>query len=324
MIGHLRELQRRIKAHNVVVASAGVAFYGLLALVPTLIALVSTYALVADPADIEQQVADVAGSLDGATQELLTNQLEDIVGSVEEERDGAGGGTSAIGRWSGLIIGIGLALWSASGAVQKLIGTVAVAYETEEHRAGWKLRAMAYLFTAGAIVGVGMMILVIGVVPNLLSRIDLAGPAKAAIAIAQYPTMAVLFAGALTILYRFGPDRQPRTPWWNPGAVVATGLFLVFAIAFSLYSANVGSMPASYGLLGSIAALMIFLQLTTVAIIAGAELNSMVEEVQAEADADRLAAAGPAAEPSELGFGQAVAGLAALFVLGRSGRDERH
>ena len=319
---HLREMQRRIKVHNVVVASAGVAFYGLLALVPTLIALVSIYGLVADPADIEQQVADVAGSFDQATQELLTQQLQDIVGSVEESEDAAAsGGTSVFGRWFGLIFGIVLALWSSSGAVQKLIGTVAVAYEAEENRAGWKVRGMAYLFTAGAIVGIGLMILVIGVMPNVLSRVDLGGLAEAAIAIGQYPVLAILFAGALTILYRYGPDRDPRTPWRNPGAVVATVLFLVFAIAFSVYSANVGAMPASYGLLGSIAALMIFLQLTTVAVIAGAEVNSMVEEARApvaEPSPDAPAASGP---PGELGLGQALAGLAALFVLGRGGGD---
>lgn len=335
MIDHVRELLRRFGAHNVTVASAGVAFYGLLALAPTLIALVSVYSLVADPAEIEQQVTDIAGSLDDTTQDFLKGQLEDVVGEVESQEngaaaggDGAGGAANLVGRWSGLVIGIALALWSASGAVQKLIGTVAVAYEVEEHRPGWERRAIAYLFTAGATVGIGLMILVIGVVPNLLGRVDLGGAAETAIAIGQYPALAVLFAGALTILYRYGPDRHPSTPWRNPGAVVATVLFLVFAIALSVYSANVDSMPASYGLLGSIAALMVFLQLTTVAVIAGAEVNSIVEESAAEEAVAGPPAAGPAGRspsrsigrPEDLSFGKALAGLAALFVLGRSGR----
>ncbi len=329
MLGHIREIRRRIKAHNVVVASAGVAFYGLLALVPTLIALVSIYGLVADPADIEQQVNDIAGSLDSDIQGLLKSQLEDIVGSVEDAENGSS--TNMFGRWAGLVIGIALALFSASGAVQKLIGTVAVAYEAEENRAGWKVRGMAYLFTVGAIVGIGLMVLVIGVMPNLLSRVDLGDVAEAAIAIGQYPVLAVLFAGALTILYRYGPDRETRTPWRNPGAVVATVLFLVFAVAFSFYSANVGAMPASYGLLGSIAALMIFLQLTTISVIVGAETNSIVEDARLEAQVRRTAEARAAARAladgtdgadtstSDLPFGKALAGLAALFFLGRSG-----
>ncbi len=109
-------------------------------------------------------------------------------------------------------------------------------------------------------------------------------------------------------------------------------LFLVFAIAFSFYSANVGAMPASYGLLGSIAALMIFLQLTTISVIVGAEANSIVEDVRLEAEVRRTAEARAAARAmandygegddgssSDLPFGKALAGLAALFVLGRSG-----
>lgn len=324
MVGHLREIQRRIKAHNVVVASAGVAFYGLLAMVPTLIALVSIYGLVADPADIEHQVNEVAGSFDQATQDLLEGQLESIVGTVEEEQNGAASrGTSAFGRWFGLIIGIVLALWSASGAVQKLIGTVAVAYEAGEHRPGWKLRGMAYLFTVGAIVGVGLMTMVIAVIPNILNRVEMGGVAETLIQIGRFPALAVLFAGALTVLYRYGPDRNPKTPWRNPGAVVATLLFVAFAVAFSFYSANVGAMPASYGLLGSIAALMIFLQLTTVAVIAGAEVNSIVEGVEAEQPVEAQAAMSATErtgdQPAELGFSKALAGLAALFFLGRGG-----
>ncbi len=235
MVGHIREIQRRIKAHNVVVASAGVAFYGLLALVPTLIALVSIYGLVADPADIEQQVNDIAGSLDSDIQGLLQSQLEDIVGSVEDAENGSS--TNVFGRWAGLVIGIALALFSSSGAVQKLIGTVAVAYEAEENRPGWKVRGMAYLFTIGAIVGIGLMVLVIGVMPNLLSRVDLGGTAEAAIAIGQYPVLAVLFAGALTILYRYGPDRETRTDRKKASFDAFTVLFLVFYLGVLLYGA---------------------------------------------------------------------------------------
>ncbi len=326
MLSYFGELRHRLVAHNVVVTAAGVAFYGLLALVPTLVALVTVYGLVANPADIEQQVNDIAGNLDDDTRGFLENQLRAIVGAAEAEAElnGERGGDSSsdsFARWTTLVGGIALALWSSSGAVQKLIRTVAIAYEVEEYRPGWKLRLMAYGFTAGAIVGVALMILVIAIAPNVLSRVDLGGAAATAITVLQYPTLAVLFAGALTVLYRYGPDRRPRTPWLNPGAALATLLFLLFAIAFSVYSASVGSLPASYGLLGSIAALMIFLQLTTIAVVIGAETNSIVEIHRAE----RLAEAEPDASgeqddtnpPANLSLGKALAGLAALFVLGR-------
>lgn len=365
MIANIKEILRRIKAHNIVVSAAGIAFYGLLALVPTLIAVVSIYGIVTEPEEIQAQVEDVAGSLDDDTKEFVTGILEDIVGAEVEaaENDAAAADESVSGRVSqvvGLIFGIALALFSASGAVQKLIATIAVAYEAVETRPGWKVRLMAYAFTTAAIVGVVLMALIIGASPALLEQANLGSVAETAIGILQFPVLGLLFAGALTVLYRYGPNRAIKTPWRNPGAIIGTLLFLFFAIAFSIYSANVGLMPAAYGLLGSVAALMIFLQLTAIAVIVGAEVNAAVEVGALRAAAPnttgtnvaganvavlgasgssaagsgagglpQLTAGGVAARSSTeegddsriLGFGKALAGLIALFVLGRGVKD---
>lgn len=324
MVANIKELGRRIKAHNVTVSAAGIAFYGLLALVPTLVALVSLYGLVADPSDIQSQLESIE-SLDDDTRGFLETQLNDIVGAAEEGVE-ARESSSSVGRWFGLFIGLALALFSASGAVQKLIGTVSVAYEARESRPGWKLRGMAYLFTAAAIVGVALMILTIGVIPAVLDELDLGDTASSLASILPLPILGVLFSGALTVLYRYGPDREVRTPWLNPGAIVATLLFVFFSIAFSVYSANIGLMPASYGLLGSIAALMIFLQLTAVAVIVGAEVNGAIEVRRMPGQAvvgqpftgGRPIGSGVEPEAKPLSFGKALAGVAALLALGRS------
>lgn len=314
-------VKKRIKDHNVTVSAAGIAFYGLLALVPTLIALVSVYALLADPSQIEQQVTDTAGSLDPDTQDFVKNQLTDIVGDVEDTDHSPG-----VGRWLGLGIGIALALFSASGALQKLINTIAVAYDADDTRPGWKVRLMAYGFTAGAIVGVALLAFAVAIVPIWLNRLNLGGPTAALIQLGQLPVLGLLFAGGLTVLYRYGPDRTTKTPWRNVGAVVGTALFVLFAVLFSFYSKNLGAMPASYGLLGSVAALMIFLQLTALAIIIGAEVNA-VREHQAEAatvnarqpDQVELVAGIPTIQtrPEPISTGKAIIGFIALFVLGR-------
>lgn len=303
MIGVLKQIPERIKKHNVVVAAAGIAFFGLLALVPTLIATVSVYGLVnqGDEEEIKRQIEDAAGTLDASTKEFVTDQLAGI--------------TTSDGNLFALVIGIVLALFSASGAVQKLMGTVAVAYDATDSRPGWKVRLLAYGFTLGAIVGMVLMVMVIGVIPAVLDTVDLGGPAEAAIRILQLPGFALLFVFGLTVLYRYGPDRSPRTPWGNPGAWVATGMWIVFAIVFSVYSSNIGAMPASYGLLGTVAALMIFLQLTALAVVVGAEYNAVVEG----ADGVEAGGVAPASGPEPLGFGKALAGLAAIFVLGRGG-----
>lgn len=331
LIANVKEILRRIKVHNVTVSSAGIAFYGLLALVPTLIALVSVYAIVADPTEIEQQVTDAAGSLDETTKGFLTQQMTDIVGGVDD--DGGGSGGNSAGRWISLLVGIAFALFSASGAVQKLMATVAIAYEAEDSRKGWKVRGLAYLFTAGAIVGVAAMVFLIGVLPAIMDRVELGGLAETLIGIVQLPALGIGFAMALTILYRYGPDRPQRTPWKNYGAVVGTLLFIVFSFLFTIYASNLNSMPASYGLLGSVAALMIFLQLTALAVIIGAEVNGALEAQSSQATVNATGSASsaslngnrsfnggspqPAAPAEPLGLGKALAGLAALFALSR-------
>ncbi len=322
-IATTKAVLKRVKLHNVTVSAAGIAFYGLLALVPTLIALVSVYALLADPTQIEQQVSDAAGSLDDETKAFVTSQLQSIVGDVEENAAEGTSSSSPVGRWFALGTGIILALFSASGALQKLMGTIAVAYQAEENRPGWKVRALAYVFTAGAIVGAALLGFVIAVAPVMLNRLSLGTAGKLAIQFGQLPIIGLLFAGALTVLYRYSPDRSPKTPWRNVGAVVGTVLFVLFALGFSIYSSNVSAMPASYGLLGSVAALMIFLQLTSIAIIVGAEVNALREE-QAVQEAQAIQSAPSSsmtnssrhqdAEP--LSFGKAAAAFVAITVLG--------
>lgn len=306
-IAVLKQLPSRIKKHNVVVTAAGIAFYGLLALVPTLIATVSIYGLVnqGNEAEIKDQISDAASSLDATTADFVEEQLIEI--------------TSSDGNLFALIVGIILALFSASGAVQKLMNTITVAYETTENRPGWRVRLLAYVFTLGAIIGVIMMVAMVGVIPIVLGRAGLSGPASAALQVIQLPLFGLLFLVALTILYRYGPDRPQRTPWRNRGAVFAVVLWVLFAVAFSFYSANIGAMPASYGLLGTVAALMIFLQVTAIAVIIGAEVNALSEAHLEEATIDgAMSSTTSAPKPIEpLSLGKALAGLAALFALGR-------
>jgi len=297
----LKQIPGRLRAHNVAVTAAGIAFFGLLALVPTLIALVSIYGLVnqGNDEEIRQQIEDAAGSLDTSTKEFVEDQLLGI--------------TTTDGNLVALVVGIVLALYSASGAVQKLMNTVSIAYDAEETRPGWKLRLLAYGLTLFSTLGVALMVTVVGIIPAVLASTDLGGAAEATIRILQLPAFALLFIFGLTVIYRYGPDRSPRSPWLNPGAPIAAGLWVLIAVLFSVYSSSIGAMPASYGLLGTVAALMIFLQLTAVAVIVGAEYNAL-----AEANAERMVEADvPGAATEPLSFGKALVGLAALFVLGQ-------
>lgn len=301
----IKTILARIKAHNVVIMAAGIAFYATLALVPTLIALVSVYAIVTDPSEIADQIDSLAANMDQETADLVKTQLETAV----EEAKGSG--------YVALTIGILLALFSASGAVQKLMLSINLAYGAVEGRKGWKVRGIAYLFTAGAIVGVVLIVFLLGALPRVTEELGLPAATQTLLNILRFPVLGLLMAAGLSILYRYGPYRDPRTPWRNPGAIAGTFAFLVFAGLFALYFSFAGGMPASYGILGSIAAIIIFFQLCAIAVIIGAEVNAAVEK-SITLPIDELT--GLPVEPTTaepLGLGQALAGLAAIFVFGR-------
>ncbi len=320
MLDRIKRVAKRFKTHNMMVASAGVAFYGLLALAPTMLAMVSVYGLVTcDPQQITDQVEQLAPNLGEDGKGLLINMLKDSAGAEESGCDLVSGNslTSAAREIAVLGVSVLVALWSASGAVAKLLQTISVAYQAQDDRAGWKVRLLSYGFTAFLIVGFVILLAVLAVLPNVLDRLPVSDTIKTIIGIGQFPLLAVLFAGALTILYRYGPDRSPHTPWWNPGAIVGTGLFLFFAVGLSFYSSAAGAMPASYGVIGSVAALMIFLQLTTIAVLVGAEVNA---DIEGDAPASTLTAAQAtrSSEPAEpVSFGKAMTALAALLLFGR-------
>ena len=132
----IKNILARIKAHNVVIMAAGIAFYATLALVPTLIALVSIYSIVTDPTEISDQIDSLAANMDPGTAALVKDQL--TIAVAEAKNSGP----------TALAVGIFLALFSASGAVQKLVLSVNLAYGAVEGRKGWKVRGIAWLFTA--------------------------------------------------------------------------------------------------------------------------------------------------------------------------------
>lgn len=307
-LGTAKATLLRFKAHNVMVIAAGIAFFGFLALIPTMIATMSIYGLVADPAEIPNMV-DGASGLEEGTKAFLVKQLEGMTES------------KSLGLATGL--GIALALFSASGAVQKLMNTISVAYATIEERKGLKVRGLAFLFTVGAIVGFVAMILGFGILPAFADRLGLSGPVSVLTQVTVYPLMMLAMYLAFTVLYRYGPDRHgKRTPWRNVGAMVGTILFVLFALALSTYSRLAGGMPASYAILGAFASIMIFLQLAAIAVVVGAEVNAVVEgegmdPTRSGQPAQTILVA---ASTETLSLGKAMAGVAAIFFLGRGDR----
>ena len=298
-------LKNRLKADNLSVTAAGVAFYGLLSLVPALVATLSIYGLLADPDDVVSQVQDLAGSASPEVQKILEEQMGDL----------AGGNSAALGV--GLAVSVLLALWSASGAVNNLMKAINFQYRTLETRKGWVVRLMALAFTLGTILFVVAAVFLLAVMPALAAEVGFGDLARWALGIARFPMLALMMVVGLSVLYRFAPSHPERRPLQllSPGAVVATVLWILVSAAFSIYTANLGSYNETYGSMAGVVILLMFLWLTALVVLVGATVNHLLETRRAEQEALLARASAPSEGPTRrVG---ALMGVAAMMLADR-------
>lgn len=262
-----KRVAKSIKSDHVQLNAAGVAFFGFLAAIPSLVALVSVYGLVADPDAIERRVEDLAGTLPEEARQLLTQQLESITTS------------SSSALTLGLAVSLGLALWSASSGMNRLIEAVNIVYDQEETRGFVALRGLSIVFTLGAIAFAAVAIGAITAWPAILSALEAPGELRWVLTLAIWPVVGFALMVGLAVLYRYGPDREPDPEWrWvSPGSVVAVVLWLVASIAFQVYVANFGSYNETYGSLGAVVVLLLWMLISAFAVLVGAEVNNELE-----------------------------------------------
>ena len=260
---------KEVKADQVPLLAAGLAFYVLLALFPAIIAGVSIYGLVADPQTVRDQINQLAQTLSPETATLIGTQVQQVTSS-------AGG---ALGLAT--VIGILTALWSASSGMKALITGVNLAYDETEGRKFVKLRGLSILMTLGAMVLLGVALaLIVGfpAVPDSWPTVLVW-----AAAIMRFVLLAVLLMAGLAALYRYAPDRdKPKWGWASPGSVVATMLWVLASVGFSVYVNAFGNYNKTYGALAGIIILMFWLYLTAFVVLVGAELNAEMELQTAE------------------------------------------
>ena len=256
-------LRPRIREHNLTLVAAGVAFYAFLALIPTLVAFISIYGLVANPADVTRQVKDVASALPMEVQNFFVYQLTSI---IHADRTGVS---------VTLIAAIALALWSASGGMAALVTGVHVALDREQPKSYVKKRGKALLLTIGAIVFLSVVIFVIAAVPPLLSNVGLASAGRIVLGILRWPILAAVMVVGVGLLYRVSVKDGPRG-WLGvvtPGSVVAMVGWLIVSALFAVYTANFSSYSKTYGALASIVVLLLWLWLSCLLVLLGAEVD---------------------------------------------------
>lgn len=258
---------KEASADQVPLLGAGVAFFGFLALFPALAAFTLIYGLVADPATISSQTQTLTASLPPEARTLLVGQLDQLASAPQQ----------SLG-W-GLALAIVLALWSASGGVGNLVTAVNIAYDEDKKRGFIKDKLLALGLTVGAVIFLALIVGLMAGVPVVLGFLDVNGPLRWVIEVVRWLLLAVLVMVALAVLYRVAPDRDaPKFRWVSVGAVVATILWLVASAAFSLYVTFFGNYAKTYGALAGVVLLMLWLWLTSYAILLGAEINAESEE----------------------------------------------
>lgn len=254
---------KEIRSDQVPLLAAGVAFFGLLALVPGLAALISLYGLVGDPTLVEKRVGDLMGGAPREARQLVVSQARSILQQ----------GDAKVGL--GLALSIVLALWSASSGMKHLVDATNVAYDEDETRGFLKVRLLAVGLTIGALVLVGIALLIAAGLPSLAED---GSVGRTVLGVVRWPLLGLLVIVGLATLYRYAPDRDnPRWSWASPGALVATVLWVVGSIVFSIYTANFGKYNETYGALGAVVITMLWLFLTAFVVIGGAELNCETE-----------------------------------------------
>ncbi len=276
--------------------AAALTYYGVLALFPALIAFVGIIGFFADPASATQTITDI---VTGIGPQSAADTFADPIRSVTSSSS-----TSGILA----IVGIVVALWSASGYVGAFMRASNIVYETPEGRPFWKLRPLQMLVTLImlilAVVVVLALILTGPIVEAVAAPLGIGDTAVTVWQIAKWPVLVAIVITMIAVLYYAAPNvKHPGFRWASPGSILAVLVWILASVAFAFYVANFGSYNETYGSLGGVIVFLMWLWITNNAILLGAQLNSELErsrELEAGVPgAEREIQAEPRDEPKE-------------------------
>ncbi|RXH35460.1 YihY/virulence factor BrkB family protein [Bradyrhizobium zhanjiangense] len=257
---------QRIDEDRLLATAGGVVFFGLLAIFPAVTALVSSYGLFADPSTISDNLQKLAMMLPEGTFQIVEEQVGRVVSK----------GNTALGAT--FLFGLVLAIWSANAGVKAIFDALNVAYEEREKRSFIRLNMVSLAFTVGGIMALLLMVAAVVALPLALNHLGLAPESKLIVALARWPLLFLILLVALAILYRFAPSRDaPRWQWLSLGAVTAAILWIAGSALLSWYLSEFANYNATYGSLGAAIGLMMWMWVSTIVIMFGAELNSEIE-----------------------------------------------
>ncbi|GAA4777168.1 YihY/virulence factor BrkB family protein [Stakelama sediminis] len=253
--------------HNLSLMAAGVAFYAFLSFVPLLGAIVMIYGLIADPATVAQHMRIIFDVMPSDAASLIQKQLISVTT------------TAASKTGISLLIALFFSIYGAMRAAGAMIQALNVVYEEDDERSIFRVYLLAIVLTLGAVLAaiVGLVAaVVLGYLQNWVGILGESGVVL--IKIATWVVAALIASSGFAVVYRYAPDRaRAKWRWLSVGSAAATFLWLLATLLFGVYTANFANYNATYGALGAVVVLLMWLYVSAYAVLIGAEINAEAE-----------------------------------------------
>ncbi len=267
------------------------AYYLILALFPFILVLVSLMGTFSSP--------ELADEFLGYFQQVMPQQVYEIIETYTG--DIISGNNPAPGLFS---IGILITIWSASGAFTAFINALNRAYDVEETRPFWKVRGIAILMTLGlsVLILVGVLLMVAGY-PIGRAVADVFGLGEVFTLvwnIIRWPVALLFLVTVVALLYYFAPDVDQPFRWITPGGFIGIALWVLASIGFNIYVANFGSYDKTYGSIGTVIILLLYLYISSLVVLFGAELNATLLRMKEEISGEQILDAEPAGKKPDV------------------------
>ncbi|MGP3998867.1 YihY/virulence factor BrkB family protein [Streptomyces sp. 8N706] len=270
-LGVLKRTVKEFKADNLTDWAAALTYYAVLSIFPALLALVSVLGLLGR-STIKPLIDNVGGLAPGSVRDILNSMLEQLQSSQ---------GKAGLA----LIIGIVVALWSASGYIAAFMRASNAVYDIGEGRPIWKTLPTRLAITVVVIVLLAAIAVGVVFTGSLAERTgDVLGLGDTALtvwSIAKWPVLIVLFSLIVALLYWASPNVKRGFRWVTPGSVLAVLIWIIASAAFGLYVANFSSYDKTYGSLASVIVFLVWLWISNIAILLGLEFNAELERGRA-------------------------------------------
>jgi membrane protein len=258
-------LKEEISKDGITDLAASMTYYGILALFPFLLFLVALASVVITPADAQALVDQLGQVAPGPATQIVGERIQQLGGQQN---------VTLLG------FGAAAAIWAASGGVMALIGALNRCYDVKEGRPWWKVRVLAILMTivAGALALVGALV---AVATAPLADV-IGGPVGTAIGWLRLPVAGLVMMFLWAVLYYVLPDVQQSFKFITPGSVLGVVLWVLASWGFSKYVSNFGSYDKTYGPLGGVIVLLLWMWISSLVLLVGAETNALIEHRSSE------------------------------------------